>query len=450
MELKKQRFSPSFWVIMGISFVMRMLYVIGTVFDCAPHDLFFMKNDGTIGNGHLGYIEYLYNYRHLPDFDPTLRWSFYNPPLHHIISAFFYGINRSFGLDSDSALEVLQFMPLIICTVSIFVVYLILEEFSLDKEIKDTYICLAAFYPPLFWMSASLSSDPLALMFMLGGILFTIRWYKNPTFKNIIAMALCIGLGMMTKLNVAYLAFSTAFILLLVLVKKVKEKTKISSLIGQFFTFGAICVPLGMWWPVRCKVLFDMPFNYIQRLPPGCLDLSTYTLWQRFGFPTKEQLECSFISLDNDLDCNLWWTLIKSFLFDEDTSMRPYTIFLAVLNDVALKVALIVLFAMLVLSIYGFIKKNSFDRSLKIYLLLIIVPIMVSYIIFNIDFPFICTISSRYIAVIYVVPLIASACALSSIKNYKLNIYFKLGSYLMSGLIATLFVVFSFSTNAFA
>ena len=451
MESKKPRKDLSFWVIMAVSFVMRLIYVVKMKFDCAPHDLFYMNNDGTIGHGHLGFIEYFYNYRQLPDFDLTKHWSFYNPPLHHIISAVFYGINRSFGLDSDGALEVLQFMPLVICTVSIWIVYEIICEFNPDKKLVTAFTVLSAFYPPLFWLSASLTSDPLSLMFMLGAVLFTIRWYKNASMKNILGIALCIGLGMMTKLNVAYMAFGTAFIFLYVLVNRIKEKKGVSGLIKQFLVFGVICVPLGLWWPIRSKVLFDMPFNYIQRLPAGCMDLSSYSLWQRFGFPTMEQLNCTFVSIDEDLDCNIWWTLIKSFLFDEDTSMRPYTVPLSLLNDIALKVSLVVLFVMLVLTVYFFVKKSSrANRIMKIYMLLIVVPIMISYIIFNIDFPFICTISSRYIAVIYIVPLIASGCALSDIKKDKLNQYFSIGAYAMSGLIAVLFVLFCFSTNVYS
>ena len=170
-----------------------------------------------------------------------------------------------------------------------------------------------------------------------------------------------------------------------------------------------------------------------------------------FGFPTMEQLNCTFVSIDEDLDCNIWWTLIKSFLFDEDTSMRPYTVPLSLLNDIALKVSLVVLFVMLVLTVYFFVKKSSrANRIMKIYMLLIVVPIMISYIIFNIDFPFICTISSRYIAVIYIVPLIASGCALSDIKKNKLNQYFSIGAYAMSGLIAVLFMLFCFSTNVYS
>lgn len=449
-QLKSQRNDKSFWIIMLVSFVMRLIYAVRMKFDCAPHDLFYMTNDGTIGHGHLGYIEYFYNFRQLPDFDPTSHWSFYNPPLHHIISAVFYGINRSFGLDSEGALELLQVMPVLVCTVSIFVVYLIIKEFNLDSNLSKAFTVLAAFYPPLFWMSASLTSDPLSLMFMLLGVLFTIRWYKNQSFTNIIGIALSIGLGMMTKLNVAYIAFGTAFIFLWILIGAIRSKGNVATLIKQYVVFCVICVPLGLWWPIRCKVLFDMPFNYIQRLPEGCMDLTGYTLWQRFGFPSFEQLQTSFVSINEDLDCNLWWTLIKSFLFDEDTSMRPFTVPLAMLNDITLKVALVVLFVMTGLTLYFFIKKSSrADRVTKIYLTLLVVPVMASYIVFNINYPFICTISSRYIAVLYIVPLIASGCALSEIKSEKFSKYFAVGAYAMSGLLACLFVLFCFSSNAF-
>lgn len=433
------------------SFMARSVYVVNTVFDVAPHDLFFMNNDGTIAHGHLGYIEYFYNFKQLPDFNPMSHWSFYNPPLHHILSAIGYGFWRALGFNSDGALEMLQVQALVICTVSIYLLKNIIEEFKIRESLKLTFTTLAAFFPPLVWMSASLSSDPLSFMFLLIAVLYSIRWYKNQTFKNIIGIALGIGLGMMTKLTVAYVSFSTAFLFLYALIELIKSKKSVVNHIKQYAVFGAICVPLGLWWPIRCKVLFDMPFNYIQRLPEDCQYLGNYSLLQRFGFPTSEQLACNFVSINEDLDCNVWWTMIKTFLFDEDTSMKPYTVTLTLINEIALKVSLIMFLVAFILMVKMFVTKSKRVNWVnKVYFLLLTLPIMASYIYFQIDYPFVCTMNARYITVVFTVPLISSAIAVSDIRNEKLDRYFSLGAYLMSGLIGLLFVVFVFSTNAFA
>lgn len=63
---------------------------------------------GTFDNiyGHAGYIRYLYDNGHLPDFDPLSRSQHYQPPLHHALCALWMRLNTAFlGLSLNQAAE---------------------------------------------------------------------------------------------------------------------------------------------------------------------------------------------------------------------------------------------------------------------------------------------------------------------------------------------------------
>ena len=79
-----------FLIILG-GIIIRSFYVIFTGVSDRQHDegYFSGLSDDLINPGHLGYIEYLCKFGHLPDFSPYQLFSYYHPPVHHIISCLF-------------------------------------------------------------------------------------------------------------------------------------------------------------------------------------------------------------------------------------------------------------------------------------------------------------------------------------------------------------------------
>lgn len=118
----------------------------------------------TVMGGHLAYIQYLYENWRLPDSDPTTVYQFNHPPLHYYICALW-----------------MKFC-------SIF--------------ISDT--------AALVLLSGSVNNDCMALLFTVLCVYYTMLWIKFPTMHNILKIALAIGLGMLTKQNVAQMAFPIA------------------------------------------------------------------------------------------------------------------------------------------------------------------------------------------------------------------------------------------------
>ena len=74
-----------------LSAIIRLWYILITDVGVRQHDLGTSTSlyDNIINPGHLGYVEYLVKFKALPDFNPFSVFSYYHPPLHHIVAAFF-------------------------------------------------------------------------------------------------------------------------------------------------------------------------------------------------------------------------------------------------------------------------------------------------------------------------------------------------------------------------
>ena len=59
--------------ILLIGSIAKLIYSLIVPCNISRHDLGFISDWKTIENGHLGYIQYIYQYKHLPDFSPSER-----------------------------------------------------------------------------------------------------------------------------------------------------------------------------------------------------------------------------------------------------------------------------------------------------------------------------------------------------------------------------------------
>lgn len=260
--------------LMGTSFFLRFFYVCYTPITRRQHDV------GKFGDsiGHAGYITYLLEHHHLPDFDPRDHWQFYHPPLHHIISAVWLWFSENvFGIGSEAAQESLQTLTLFYATAIIITAYRILRHFKLEGPALYLPLAVIAFHPSFILFSGSINNDALSVAFLLGAMLWTLKWYEKQTWESILKIALCMGLGMMTKLSVALAAFPVGAVLLVVFVQQCKAKNW--RIFGKYGAFLGICAPLGLWYPIRNLVRFGVPLNYVQEMP---LDSDQYLGGQSF------------------------------------------------------------------------------------------------------------------------------------------------------------------------
>ena len=190
----------------GAGFVLRYSYVFMSDIYTRQNDVWYFGGEG----GHAGYIEYIYNNNALPNFDPTTLWQYYHPPLHHIICAVWLKFCTSVGIEYYMACEAIQALTLFyVCAVTI-TVYKILRLFDLKGKALTIPFGMCCMYPYLVLMSGGINNDPLMLCFTVGALFCVLKWYREQTAKNIVKAALCIGLGMMTKISVGLIAPAVA------------------------------------------------------------------------------------------------------------------------------------------------------------------------------------------------------------------------------------------------
>lgn len=315
------------------------------------------------------------------------------------------------GASWEIAVENLRILTLLYSCLTVVVIRDILDFFDIKLSIKNLLTALISFFPTLTWFAGSLSSDSLALLFSCLIIKHTLLWNQRRTRKQIVLLALAIGLGMLTKLNCGLLAVGTALIFLFALVDSLKKREgNFKKYLGQFLLFGIICVPLGLWWVLRCKVLFDMPINYVPILGEASPQyIGTATVWQRLGLPTLQQLSYAKMKFDPTLDTNIWLSLFRTALFDEKAVLEFPTRAASALGF-GLFCGMIAL-AVLMNFLYFWVladKNSTLKKEYKWYTAVLYALLLLSYLKFCFDYPYICTMNFRYIACTILFPCIGT------------------------------------------
>lgn len=385
------------FLIIALGFIFRLYYTHLTPYDVSKHDLGYATglDSEKLGSGHLGYIEYICREMALPNFKPTNRWSFYNPPFFHTTAAIVLGFFHMLGIPDAEAWELTQYLPCVAIFLSVIGVYKILRLFDVKGVPLLIGVALVSFHPTLSYLSLALNNDAMSFMFTIWAVYFAVCWYREPKRKTIVYLALCIGLGMMTKLTVALIAPPVA---LLFAVRFFKDKQWLDH-IKQFAIFLAICVPTGLFWGLRNLWLYDMPITYVQSLPENSgQNVSGFTFAERFGLPAWSD----FIRLDAswsrpDPDHNIWSQTLRTALFD-DNALLWETDSQRLMGQILMVVTICLFLLLTVLTVWGLIRAKHQSPLLRGFIALACVLLVGNFVKFCMDYPMTCTIHFRYIA----------------------------------------------------
>lgn len=384
-----------------LAFALKLAYILYTTVHQRQHDV---EKFDINARGHAAYILYIFNNWSLPDIDVRDYWQFYHPPLHHLLAAIWLKIQSIFGIATEASYEGLQYLTLFYSSVSMYLSYRIMQELKLRRMGLIIAFAIVAFHPTFIILSGSVNNDILSLTFMLGAILNTIVWYREQTLKNIMKIALCVGLGMFTKLSVWIVAPAIAIVFLIVLIKNRKN---FKSLIGQMLAFGGVCIPLGLGWSIRNYLMHKVPFTYVPKLSvTNSQYIGYYSIFERlfdFNFSQFDSVYTQFVFYAGKyFEYNPTIALFKTAMFDEiinDTYYPEIKFSGVVLFWSGVVLALLGVIAM----VYILINKKSMKPIFKVFFALLFVVILGSYYIFCFEFPFTCTQNVRY-----VVPLIVT------------------------------------------
>ena len=160
-------------------------------------------------------IEYLCKFGHLPDFSPYKLFSYYHPPFHHILSCLFIDLQMLFGAGDRLAFENIQALTLLYSSLCLTVGYGVLKKMKCSNTCMVPAMALLTFHPGMIYMSASVNNDMLSTLLTFTCFYFALCWMEHKSLKNLIFIALSLGFGMITKLNVAVMAFPLAAVFLM-------------------------------------------------------------------------------------------------------------------------------------------------------------------------------------------------------------------------------------------
>lgn len=393
-------------LIILIGFVMRIGYMLYTSCIVRSHDL----------GGSYGHAAYIFQLMegHLPDSSMGLWGQFYHPPLYHMLSAITIKLTQPF-ISSGDSLDLLEGAKIVSCfsmCAMLLVIKEICKEIHVEGKGAEVVLLLSAFLPNYYLLAGRVNNDALVILFITLSILWTLKWWHEHTLKNTIYLALIFGLGMMTKASMGIMALPTGIVMLSVFLKETKNMESLK----KYFVFAIISFPLGLWYLIRSLILFNLPLSYVP-VPTEEIYCGQHSLFERFlSIPVVESIQTLFNHPFDDY--NIWVYLFKGSLFGEFT-ISTYKGLLIILLVLWFMICLIGTLA-LVHTLYTVIKT---PKKEWLYLLGILLTAFTSYIAFNIQYPYGCTMDIRYIVYVNVLFALFIGKMLMTIKKkYYLNI----------------------------
>ncbi len=401
-------------LLVALGVVVRYCYVLTIGAQLMQHDVY--NFEGL--SGHEGYIMYWYNNGlKLPDFDVRGVIQYYHPPLHHMLMALMLRIFTSLGIELTRAQEALQILPMVYSSLIMVVCHRIFKLINLKGAGLVAAMVIVCLHPTFIIWSGAYNNDILSVLFMLSAMLWTLKWYKQPSVKRIIPIALCVGCGMMTKLSAWMVAPAIAFVFLWVFIKNLK--TKPLAFIGQYAVFGAVCAPLGLWWGIRNLIAFDVPIAYVWDTKVMSMWVGDIPVGQRLFDFSFYQFDYPFAAFANNPgagynEFNPLVGLLKTSLYDELTTLWEFEGIASVLVLIAGLIAI----ACFIGLCYALIsKRTGMDVPQKIFFALVFLTIMISYYIFCFQFPYVCTENIRYCMPIIPILAMGFGFGLNAVKS---------------------------------
>ena len=416
--------------------LLRLYYILATpVIQSRQYDLGTASPEEGIFTGHLGYIFYLFTNIGLPDFDPREVYQFFHPPLHHTVSALWMGLVSFFTDRREVWIEWLQVLPFVYSVLILFVVLHICRELDLKGKALNLVMAVVVFHPSLIFMAGSINNDGLSLLFQFLTIWTALRWYRERNNRNILMIALSISLGMLTKLSVGMFAVPVAFLFLYVLITEWQDKEKNAAQKGvwhcfpvkrflQYLLFGAVCIPIGLSWALRCLLRFGMPLTYVNHLPEQSWQyVGNYSLMQRFFIPNPLEFIKNLAHGSLGFGENVWVQLFRTAALGEcDLSTFPLWGKFVALLMTALSFILAVWCFILLIRVFICGKQKqypSIDMGKRCFWLIGYAILFISYLNFCYNFPHQCTMNFRYMVPTVLYPAVAAGLRIRYAVNCK-------------------------------
>ncbi len=418
---KKWSYQRILFIIFCLGFIIHLYYNIRGDLYTVQNDIGSFKSDGS---GHLGYIEYIYNHNfRLPQFDPREKWQYYHPPLHHICEALLLKVQTLCGVPFTTAIYNCQFPPLLYCMMTITISYRIFREIGLRKKALCVSFAIVTFCPAFVYMGGRMNNDIMSVMFMMACVLNTIKWYKNQNIRNILMIALCFGLGMLSKMSVWIVAPPIAVIFITVLVQKLRQKDfkSFRGLFSQMCVFLLIAAPMSFYWSIRNYVRFGVPIGYIPEaesmIADGASQYISQPILQRIFDFSPYQLKNPFtaVGVYKYSDYNEYNPIVG--LLKSSSTGNGVGLFMEWAAHPLLWTTIILALISFIFMIIVLFKKKTMPVIWKWFFSVFYLFIIVSYYIFCFKYPNVCTEEIRYASPVIIIGAMFVGIAIQKIFN---------------------------------
>lgn len=378
-------------LLFATALLLHLTYTFYTGVYTRQHDVY-----GYTDSGHMGYIYYIYENNALPD---SLGYQNYHPPLSHIMGAVLLRLNDATSGSLNMGLESLRLLPFMYITWVTVVAYRLLKRLNLSDTARLLAFAFICLHPTMTILSSSINNDALAFFFSMATFYRLIVWYQEPNTKNIVVMALLLACAALSKISSLQLAVPIGLLFLVMLIAKnesaIRGALSTKKLWIQYIIFAVISIPLALSFSIRNRIRFDQPLGYVPTIGDETLDqyVGNYSFVDRFVKPFSPNLFNNvFCTIPGDY--NVYDYLLRCSIFGEFFYLNADFIcrVLTVLNA-------IIIFFVIGAMVVAVVSKVRWTKEGMLWLtfLLYAAALWISYISFNLSFPFACTMDFRYL-----------------------------------------------------
>ena len=383
-ETSSQRFIQAL-IVAGL--ILRIGYMLYTTAFIRGHDLGEASIDG---RGHASYILILLDSHKLPQ---DYRTQHYQQPFYYVVAAAVSWVLNTLRGTADDPRQLIEGAKPVSCFASCAVLLMLpalCKELKLPDKAVPIAVAVIAFFPNFFLLAGRVGPDALSILLMMLAFLYTLRWFRTPTWKLTILLALLYGLAISTKISCAVFAVFTGILMLVRLVRAKRQK-QAGPLVCKLCVFGAISLPLGMWYSIRNLVRFGQPIGYVLRMSESsdlyCGDRSFVHRFLSFSF--KELFRTPYGNAFKDSNYPLY--LLKTSMFGEFRyDISPVIPSMLLFVNILLATATVA-------SLFYVIGWSKLPRLTRFGMTGLWILLYLSSISFNITYPFGCTMDFRYI-----------------------------------------------------
>lgn len=388
------------WLISLSGLVLRLVYVFNTTVFERTHDVgvYTSLTDGQINPGHLGYIEYIVKFGQLPQIEPFSLFSYYHPPLFHILGAMVVKLTLLFGDSYENAFENVQLISVAFSMLTIFVAVKVFRLISDNSKMMLFGVAILSFHPAMIFSSSWVNNDVLTLFFQVLTLYFGIHWAQNHRFRDLMYIAFSIGLGMCTKLSIVMLVPPVALIMLMYLIHESKAGN-FARAIKQYIMFGIVCGGLGLSWSIRNLIKFGTKPGISSYNESDIKYMGPFNFIERFGWPKDWGLDYPFHNIYGSASKNAWLIMLRTSVFAEIRPDVEGAALIAAQVTFVLVAAISILLTAWTLFALG---RKVFKTTTDLFLFAAYITMFLSFIAFVIKYPFTCSCDFRYVLIVLV------------------------------------------------